>query len=95
MGCALRACCPPNNTNEAVALNDSTNSASTIADSRRVEEFKQKFEEKKSFIKGNGEQSTLEILNEAMGEMGITEEPITDHYRMDKIIGSGKYGVVK
>lgn len=34
-------------------------------------------------------------MKEAIGELGLSEEPITDYYTMDKIIGSGKYGVVK
>ena len=37
----------------------------------------------------------MEILREAIGELDITEEPISKYYHMDKIIGSGKYGVVK
>jgi serine/threonine protein kinase len=37
----------------------------------------------------------LDILNEALSDFGITEEPIGNYYSMEKVIGSGKYGVVK
>lgn len=42
-----------------------------------------------------GRKNTIEILKEALGELNLTEEPITNYYNMDKIIGSGKYGVVR
>lgn len=37
----------------------------------------------------------MEILRDAIGELGLTEEPITNYYTLDKIMGSGKYGVVR
>jgi serine/threonine protein kinase len=37
----------------------------------------------------------LDILNEALSDLGITEEPIGNYYSMEKVIGAGKYGVVK
>jgi serine/threonine protein kinase len=37
----------------------------------------------------------LDILNEALADFGITEEPIKRYYSMGEVMGAGKYGVVK
>lgn len=37
----------------------------------------------------------MDILRDAIGELGLTEEPITNYYTLDNIMGSGKYGVVR
>jgi len=37
----------------------------------------------------------LDILHEALSDMGITEEPISNYYSLGEVIGAGKYGVVK
>jgi hypothetical protein len=37
----------------------------------------------------------MDVIREAMGDLHLSEEPITDFYRMGKILGSGKYGVVR
>lgn len=42
-----------------------------------------------------GRKDTMDILREAIGELNLTEEPITNFYEMGKILGSGKYGVVR
>ena len=39
--------------------------------------------------------NTMDIIRETLGELGITQEPITNHFKLEKIIGSGKYGVVR
>jgi serine/threonine protein kinase len=59
-----------------------------------VNDFKEKIkilrQEKKM-----GRKNTLDILREAIGELNLTEEPIANYYTLGKIIGSGKYGVVR
>ena len=37
----------------------------------------------------------LDILNEALSDLAITEEPIKNYYKMGEVMGAGKYGVVK
>ena len=37
----------------------------------------------------------LDILNEALSDLSITEEPIKNYYKMGEVMGAGKYGVVK
>ena len=39
--------------------------------------------------------SAMDIIRDGLGELGITEEPITNHFKLEKIVGSGKYGVVR
>ena len=63
-----------------------------IKDSLKVQKFKRKVEiEKCMEVRRN----TIDIIHDAFSELGITEDPITNFYTMDHIIGSGKYGVVK
>jgi len=38
---------------------------------------------------------SIDILREITGDLGITEEPISNYYSLGKILGSGKYGVVR
>ncbi|CAI2385645.1 unnamed protein product [Moneuplotes crassus] len=37
----------------------------------------------------------LDILNDALADMAITEEPIKNYYKMGEVMGAGKYGIVK
>lgn len=37
----------------------------------------------------------LAIINQALEDVTITEEPIKHYYKMDKVLGAGKFGVVK
>ncbi|CAI2384535.1 unnamed protein product [Moneuplotes crassus] len=37
----------------------------------------------------------LDILNDALADMAITEEPIKHYYKLGEVMGAGKYGVVK
>ena len=37
----------------------------------------------------------LNIIQNAIEDLELTEEPIKKYYKLDKVLGAGKYGVVK
>lgn len=37
----------------------------------------------------------IEIIQDAMEDLKITDEPLTDFYILHEVIGTGKYGVVR
>lgn len=92
MGAAIRVCCMPAK-NTGSTLNEISGERQDT-DCNKVKQFKEMVEGQKSKEKRR-RKSTIEILREAVGELGLTEEPITNYYRMEKILGSGKYGVVR
>lgn len=64
------------------------------SDIEKVNDFKLKITELKREHK-RGRINTIEVIKEAMGELDLTEEPIAKYYTLGKILGSGKYGVVR
>lgn len=63
-------------------------------DFNKVNEFKEKIQELRKEHQ-RGRINTIDLLRDALGELNLTEEPINDHYELGKILGSGKYGVVR
>lgn len=64
------------------------------SDLPKINRFKNKC--KRLTIASKMEQnSRLDILNDALADLGLTKEPISNYYTFGEVIGAGKYGVVK
>lgn len=64
-------------------------------DKNKIERFRSKVELMKSENKDQDDSEKLRILQEALKELNIIDEPVTNHYEIGDAIGSGKYGLVK
>ena len=65
-----------------------------MTDRTKIRKFKdkcKKLTDNKSSIGIN----KVDVLQEAMKDLNITEEPIESSYTLEQVLGSGKYGVVK
>lgn len=65
-----------------------------ITDRTKIKMFKNKVK-KLTDMNQKMQFNKIDVLQDAMKDMNITEEPIVDHYTFGKALGSGKYGVVK
>lgn len=65
-----------------------------VTDRTKIKNFKNKVK-KLTDVNQKMEFNKVDVLQDAMKDLNITEEPITDHYTFEKPLGSGKYGVVK
>jgi len=61
--------------------------------SDKVERFKTKTQEISKIRFRDDER--LKIIQSAIADLELTEEPIDRYYTMEKVLGAGKYGVVK
>lgn len=65
-----------------------------LSDKTKINNFKNKV---KKLTEANPKMSLnkVDVIQDAMKDLNITEEPIENYYEIDKVLGSGKYGVVK
>ena len=65
-----------------------------LSDRTKINNFKNKV---KKLTDANPKISInkVDVIQEAMKDLNITEEPIENYYEIDKVLGWGKYGVVK
>ena len=70
-------------------------SEATLNDRNKVQVFKSKTVKiSKNKTKFTGD-DRLEIIQNAIEDLELTEEPIKKFYTIDKVLGAGKFGVVK
>lgn len=95
MGNNALACCTSTNslTNNAYRT-DSSMIDHIPSDLPKVNKFKSKCQP--LTISSKMERThKLDILNEALSDLGLTKEPIENYYTIGEVMGAGKYGVVK
>ncbi|CAI2362808.1 unnamed protein product [Moneuplotes crassus] len=89
----MGSCCikASSNTNDTLReIQEETSSS----DLEKVNDFKIKIQNLKREHQ-RGRINTFDLLRDALEELDLTEEPINEHYELGKILGSGKYGVVR
>lgn len=62
-------------------------------DTEKVSKFKDKTDTLTKYTCTTDQR--LDIIQNAIEDLELTEEPIDKYYKMDKVLGAGKYGVVK
>lgn len=95
MGNNAMSCCTASEATSTSVLREGSNIIDrSPSDLPVVNKFKNKC--KRLTIASKMERTNkLDILNDALADLSLTEEPIKDYYSMGEVIGAGKYGVVK
>jgi len=63
-------------------------------DKEKIDKFKEKVQELKT-NSSLDDSEAVKILRDALSVLNITEEPIEKFFKMGKVIGSGKFGLVR
>lgn len=66
----------------------------TTTDRTKINNFKNKT---KKLVDTNQKITVnkIDVLQDALKDLNITEEPLSDYYELEEVLGAGKYGVVK
>lgn len=89
------SCCTSTSSSTTSTLREESNIIDKLpSDLPKVNMFKNKC--KRLTIASKMERNNkLDILNEALADLSITDEPIKQYYHLGEVMGAGKYGVVK
>ena len=67
---------------------------STAKDNEKVIKFKEKTDKLSKYKKHYSKEERLKILQNAINDLELTEEPIENYYEIGSVLGAGNFGVV-